>query len=268
MSADGDLWFLLNASPDVRAQIESYPPLHPRDAAPLADRRHRADQRRPRSLPRPTSAFASRHPLVGLRDGRGAARSHRAQRPLPHARALRGPGDLARSRARPRGRAFDERWTGERSFARSRCRFQASSPFTSRASRRPGREENIGLRIRGRDRVAGLRVVCRGHRCRRPADARGCRLRVLRRHVLVGDGDRRPRPRVEARARTWRTCRSAATEAASRGSLTCGRRSASSSTSTTRTRSCARTRERPRPSPPRGGGSPRTGWSSSCETIP
>ena len=31
VSADGDSWFLLNASPEVRAQIESYTPLHPRD---------------------------------------------------------------------------------------------------------------------------------------------------------------------------------------------------------------------------------------------
>lgn len=30
ISADGDHWFLLNASPEVRAQIESFPPLHPR----------------------------------------------------------------------------------------------------------------------------------------------------------------------------------------------------------------------------------------------
>ena len=30
VSADGESWFLLNASPDVRAQIESFPPLHAR----------------------------------------------------------------------------------------------------------------------------------------------------------------------------------------------------------------------------------------------
>ena len=30
MSADGEAWFLLNASPEVRAQIESFPPLHAR----------------------------------------------------------------------------------------------------------------------------------------------------------------------------------------------------------------------------------------------
>src|SRR5215212_6614920 len=37
VSADYRRWFLLNASPDIRAQIESFPALHPRDdrATPL-----------------------------------------------------------------------------------------------------------------------------------------------------------------------------------------------------------------------------------------
>src|SRR5207253_6172232 len=30
VSADGLSWFLLNASPEIRSQIESFPPLHPR----------------------------------------------------------------------------------------------------------------------------------------------------------------------------------------------------------------------------------------------
>jgi pyrroloquinoline quinone biosynthesis protein B len=30
LSADGDHWFLLNASPEIRQQLESFPPLHPR----------------------------------------------------------------------------------------------------------------------------------------------------------------------------------------------------------------------------------------------
>jgi pyrroloquinoline quinone biosynthesis protein B len=33
VSADGRRWFLLNASPDLRAQVESFPPLGPRGAA-------------------------------------------------------------------------------------------------------------------------------------------------------------------------------------------------------------------------------------------
>ena len=38
VSADGDNWFLLNASPEVRAQIESFAPLHPRGSrqSPIA----------------------------------------------------------------------------------------------------------------------------------------------------------------------------------------------------------------------------------------
>jgi pyrroloquinoline quinone biosynthesis protein B len=32
VSADGRSWFLLNASPDIRAQIENFPPLHPLDS--------------------------------------------------------------------------------------------------------------------------------------------------------------------------------------------------------------------------------------------
>ena len=31
VSADGEAWFLLNASPEIRSQIESFPALHPRD---------------------------------------------------------------------------------------------------------------------------------------------------------------------------------------------------------------------------------------------
>jgi len=31
VSADGERWFLLNASPEIRSQIESWPPLHPRE---------------------------------------------------------------------------------------------------------------------------------------------------------------------------------------------------------------------------------------------
>lgn len=38
VSADGKCWFLLNASPEIRSQIESFPPLHPRGArhSPIA----------------------------------------------------------------------------------------------------------------------------------------------------------------------------------------------------------------------------------------
>src|SRR5262249_56496213 len=34
VSPDDRQWFLFNASPDIRAQIESFPPLHPSGGAP------------------------------------------------------------------------------------------------------------------------------------------------------------------------------------------------------------------------------------------
>ena len=102
VSADGERWFLLNASPEIRQQIESFRRLHPRAPAPLADRRHPPDQRRPRPLPRP--AVAARVAAArGLRDRARPPRLHRGQRALPDARALSRPGDLARARARPGG---------------------------------------------------------------------------------------------------------------------------------------------------------------------
>jgi pyrroloquinoline quinone biosynthesis protein B len=39
VSADRDHWFLVNASPDIRAQIEAFPALHPRDDPDSPDRR-------------------------------------------------------------------------------------------------------------------------------------------------------------------------------------------------------------------------------------
>src|ERR1019366_9523893 len=38
VSADGQAWFLLNASPDLRVQLESAPRLHPRTKAPRSTR--------------------------------------------------------------------------------------------------------------------------------------------------------------------------------------------------------------------------------------
>ena len=46
MSADGESWFLVNASPEIRAQIESLPRAVAARGAAFADRRHPADQRR------------------------------------------------------------------------------------------------------------------------------------------------------------------------------------------------------------------------------
>ena len=51
VSGDGESWFLINCSPEIRAQIESFDgPVAAREAA-LANRRHLPDQRRSRPLP-------------------------------------------------------------------------------------------------------------------------------------------------------------------------------------------------------------------------
>ena len=75
---------------------------------------HRAHQRRSRSLPRASCRCASRTRWSSTRPTRVRARLHRGQRALPDARALPGPGDLARARARPRGAA---RWRRRRRAA-------------------------------------------------------------------------------------------------------------------------------------------------------
>ena len=53
VSADGEHWTLLNASPDLRAQIRRQPALHPRGNARQPDRRGGADRRRDRPDRRP-----------------------------------------------------------------------------------------------------------------------------------------------------------------------------------------------------------------------
>jgi pyrroloquinoline quinone biosynthesis protein B len=40
VSADGEAWFLLNASPDLRIQLESHPALHPRTDVPRSSKIH------------------------------------------------------------------------------------------------------------------------------------------------------------------------------------------------------------------------------------
>ena len=34
ISPDGEQWYVINASPDLREQIEAFPPLHPRPSPP------------------------------------------------------------------------------------------------------------------------------------------------------------------------------------------------------------------------------------------
>ena len=92
-------WFLLNASPEIRQQIESFPPLHPRGPrhSPIAgivltngDLDH--------CLGLLVAARVA--PAARVRDRARAPRLHRGQRPLPHAAALPRPVTLASTRAR------------------------------------------------------------------------------------------------------------------------------------------------------------------------
>ena len=63
ISADGEQWTLLNASPDLRAQIQATPALHPRaGVARQPDRSGRPDRRRGRSDGGP--AHAARTPKL------------------------------------------------------------------------------------------------------------------------------------------------------------------------------------------------------------
>ena len=140
ISADGDDWFLLNASPEIRQQIESFPPLHPRRRPPLARSRHLPDQRRPRSLPGP--ALAARVASArGLRDRAGVPRLQRGQRAVPDAPAVRGPGDLATPQGRPRGRGARARRPAERPPGRAGAgaRQAADPPRGPPAARPRGR---------------------------------------------------------------------------------------------------------------------------------
>ena len=64
VSADGRRWFLLNASPDVRAQLASLPSAEPAGHAPRAGRRRRAHRRRAGSHARRSAAARRALPPV------------------------------------------------------------------------------------------------------------------------------------------------------------------------------------------------------------
>ena len=87
ISADSKTWFLLGASPDLRAQIEATPELHPRDGhAPVADRRSSSAQRRHR--PRARTAPAARTAAASrVRDRVRPPHSYRRQFHVRHAAA-------------------------------------------------------------------------------------------------------------------------------------------------------------------------------------
>ena len=111
-------WFLLNGSPEIRQQIEAFPGAAPARAAPLADRRHRAHQRRPRSLPGPV--LAARVASAGrLRDRAPCARGFIEGNVL-YRTLERFPGQVDLAAARARGaRRRSSMPTARRSASRS-----------------------------------------------------------------------------------------------------------------------------------------------------
>ena len=225
MSADGDAWFLLNASPEVRAQIEGFPALHPRAQrhSPIAG--DRAHERRPRSLPRP--ALAARiAPARALRDRRRPARASPSGNVL-YRTLQRFPGQVT-WRALELGREAElvggTDGRAASSLSRGTGAGQAAGPPRGhRARRRP--EDNVGLRIRDARPAARLASVRRCDR-RPPSD----RARSTDADCVFFDGTfwsqrraHRRRPRHAARRGHGALADRRRRRAASRGSRHCAR---------------------------------------------
>ena len=204
VSADGDDWFLLNVLARDPPADRGVPRPASARAAPLADRGHRADQRRPRSLPRP--ALAARVAAAGrVRDRARAPRVHRGQRAVPHAGALSRAGDVADRSSSAR----DEELVGSTGGRPSRARRAAPCAVPGQAARAP----RAAARRRSPRTTSAVRDPRAGDRARRSptspaaaavtADAAARagrrRLRVLRRHVLVERRAARARARHQAR---------------------------------------------------------------------
>ncbi len=257
VSADGEDWVLINASPDLPAQLRGSKPLHPRTgtrgspikAVVLTGARDRSG-RRPAQ---PARARAVLH-LCDRRDARGARRQPHVRRAGSRAgdAAGRRARRAARAPGRPRGRAVHGARQG---------------PALSRR-REPRHRERDGVECRRRD-FGGRRphrlYSGRGRRDRRDAGAdRACRRGVFRRHALSRRRDDRERHRQQDRPphgthadrRRGRLARRARHSSAD-GASTC--------TSTTPIRSWSPARPSAPRSSARAGRSPRTGWRSCCE---
>jgi len=150
LSADGDSWFLLNASPEVRAQIESYPPLHPRERrhSPIA-----GIVLTNGDLDHCLGLFCLResHPLVVYATDvvqRGLTESNVLYRTLQ-----RFEGQVT-WRGLELGREIELSGSDKRSSGLSLVALPVPGkpPVHLEGIATPGPEENIGLRIRGRGR--------------------------------------------------------------------------------------------------------------------
>ena len=157
LSADGDSWFLLNASPEVRAQIESYPPLHPRD------RRHSPISGIVLSngdLDHCLGLFCLResHPLVVY--ATDAVRRGLTERNVLYRTLERFEGQVTWRRLEP-GREIDLASSDGRPSGLSLVAVPVpgKQPIHLEGIAAPGPEANIGLRIRDRARGSQLAYV-------------------------------------------------------------------------------------------------------------
>ena len=190
VSGDGERWFLINASPDLRQQIQAHAILHPRGTC--APRRSRAS-----SSPAPMSM---RSPGCCICANASLSPSTPAQRVLAVLKANPIFGVLAPDCVRRQevalGQPFELqpcRWQRQRTFRSSCSTFRARWRSTSRramprrALRQAGRH---GRRrgARGRAAAALHPRLCRHDR--RPEAAAGRRVgRAVRRHAVAGRRD-------------------------------------------------------------------------------
>ena len=196
-------WFLANASPDLRQQLEALAGRRRGRRARRAGGRGPADGRGDRPHGGPAAAARVLDADPGLRQRRGPPRPHRRlSRAADPRRLLRRR--VAGARARRPGR--DRRLLARGRVVRGRRR-RAALP---RRDRRRGRGERAGL-PRPRDRRrADVPAGPRAPRRRRARPPRRERRRARRRHVLARRRARAPRDlRPHARGR-WATCRSPA----------------------------------------------------------
>ena len=255
-------WVLLNASPEIRQQIEEFPGLHPRGPRHSPIERDRAHQRRPR--PHARSALAARVASARrLRDReRRAADSPRAT--CLYRTLERFPGQVTWRALElgPRGGAGRRRTGAPAASSIEPVPVPGKLPIHLEGLSPPDPEDNVGLaHPRGVHRAPARLLPGGGRRHPGRAGRAGRRrLRLLRRHVLVERRAARARPRRQARGGHGAPARRRRGREPGRPARACAPPAASTSTSTTRTRSCATTRPSGRPSRRRAGRSPGTAW--------
>lgn len=154
VSADGEAWFLLNASPEIRAQIESFPPLHPRAPrhSPIAgllitngDLDHCLGLLSLRES-QPLAIYATERVRRGFTEGNALYATLERFAGQASWRALR-PGqalELTLSDGRPSG------------LAATPIAVPGQPPLHLRGRVEPSPEDNVGLEIRDRRTGAAL----------------------------------------------------------------------------------------------------------------